>query len=700
MKIKSLILLPFFALLIFMSCQDEVIEITEIDEEQVFEANSQVANLMARVSTKDGSKDNIIDGSRELSVNLPVKVFANSEEITINSTKDYSKIETNFDANEDDDDTLEIEFPITVTSRDYSKTVVNSRTELNALRGDFPNEGEDDDIECIDFKYPISFSVYNANFQVAEVVTVNSDKELFLFIKNLEPGVLVRLNFPVTMEYADGSTVEVFNYIQLVKVIIEAIHLCDEDDDNDYNDDDFTKKRLDELLQSCPWIVKDIHRNDNNLNNNYQDYAMFFNEDGKVQVRTNTGNIHTGSWETEITTDRGAKITLKFDTLVDFTLQWFVYEIEEGKIKLFTEGGNRIILKKDCDVLTSDCSEEHIKDFLKTCNWNVVAFDGSDNLIEYELSFRDDQKLYVTLGTDQVLAKWSVSLSSTGRTEITLSEVAASGIQAINGSWNVLECGEDRIKFIDANNQTMVIEKNNCYGEEEFKNVITACSLEVSELLFNGTNLANEFNDYLFTFYENGMLVVQTNGDKINYGSWDATTGINGNAVVLINMLELSNNINGYYELESFDSKFIKLTTIEDKVLKFKKRCENTNPDNDVEQIKTWLRNDLWQITYFVQDGIDQTDDFTDVKFNFQENNNTVVIDYSVATPSEQNLQYEVLRDNSNQLRFIINYLGLFPYYEIDNDWYITEVGENKIELHNINEPNDTQNVLVIEKIQ
>ena len=88
-----------------------------------------------------------------------------------------------------------------------------------------PNEN-DDDIECIDFKYPISISIYNLNFQVIDVVTINSDRQLHHFIKNLERGVLASLNFPVTMVYADGSTIEVHNNQELERVMKEARNLA------------------------------------------------------------------------------------------------------------------------------------------------------------------------------------------------------------------------------------------------------------------------------------------------------------------------------------------------------------------------------------------------------------------------------------------------------------------------------------------
>ena len=67
-------------------------------------------------------------------MNLPVTVFANGIEIVVDSEEDLERIEETFDASDDDNDTLEIVFPITVTMSDYTEMVINNQAELNALR--------------------------------------------------------------------------------------------------------------------------------------------------------------------------------------------------------------------------------------------------------------------------------------------------------------------------------------------------------------------------------------------------------------------------------------------------------------------------------------------------------------------------------------------------------------------------------------
>ena len=135
-RISLLYVIPFFALFMLASCQKEAVEITGLDTQETFVAESNLASLITETSTMDGSCDNIIDKANGFSVNLPVTVIVNGVEITVNSESDYELIEELFDDSDDDYDTLEIVFPITITLSDYTEVVVNSQAELEALRAE------------------------------------------------------------------------------------------------------------------------------------------------------------------------------------------------------------------------------------------------------------------------------------------------------------------------------------------------------------------------------------------------------------------------------------------------------------------------------------------------------------------------------------------------------------------------------------
>ena len=117
--------------------------------------------------------DNIIDGASCLSVELPVTVTVNGITLEINDDDGYEDIEDIIDLFDDDIDTVEIAYPITVILPDYSTVVVNSDAELAALTANCVGENEDDDdIECIDFQYPITASIYNSNNDLIDSITL------------------------------------------------------------------------------------------------------------------------------------------------------------------------------------------------------------------------------------------------------------------------------------------------------------------------------------------------------------------------------------------------------------------------------------------------------------------------------------------------------------------------------------------------
>jgi len=290
----KLLTITFFALLVFTSCQDEIIEETQINEQELIVANSELANLLQSTAARDGSVDNILDNANCLSINLPVTVIVNDITITINTLEDLELIEDIFDEFENDSDVLELLFPITIILNDHEEIVINNQDELDAFIEQC-TDYSDDDIECIDFHYPISFSIYNTQFQIIETVFIENDRELHHFLERIENSnsgaLLVSLNFPITMVYANGETIEVHNNQELARVLNEARENCDDKEA-------CRKQVVDRYLQECYW---EIHRY--NGDDNFRDFDIYFKENGELLIvnenSTGVANI-TGIWRTSV----------------------------------------------------------------------------------------------------------------------------------------------------------------------------------------------------------------------------------------------------------------------------------------------------------------------------------------------------------------------------------------------------------------
>ncbi len=523
-KMRILLLIPFFALLFFTSCQEETVEITPPAESEALVANSTLTSFISSTSAKDGSADNIIDKASCLSVELPVTVVVNGLEIIVDSTEDYKVIEAIFNKFEDDEDKLDIVFPITIILADHTEIVLNNRTDLEKLIEECRDENEpDDDIECIDFQYPISFSVYDTEFQVIDVITVENDRELHRFVKRVANAeVLASLNFPVTMLLADGSTVVVNNNEELESTINEAKDACDEDDDNDYGDDDFTKERLDEYLKICPWVVYEFKRDNQDNTAQYKEYALNFKEDNIVVMRARGGDVLTGTWSTRVT-DRGALLKLEFENLADFTLEWIVYDIEYGKIKLYEVGGNRIIMKKNCDVVI-DITKERIKNYLQECLWRVarLSVDGTDNEKDYigtPLKFFENDVVKIRVNGELVEGTYEIGVRNTGF----VLKINLEGRPDLKLEWLITFLEPGLIKLENENNK-MILKRHCPEGDEDVNyidDVLVAGIWEVASYITDGNvNNTEEFIGYTIDFLESGYIKVVDPNDGIIDGSW------------------------------------------------------------------------------------------------------------------------------------------------------------------------------------
>ncbi len=436
----------------FTACQKEYDPIVETSEEETMTANSAAASLMTNMVSNDGSYDNIVDGSSCFDVRFPYTVSVNGLELTINSKDDLRLIEEIFDSLDEDNDILDIIFPVTITMADYSDITINNLAELSEHAEECIEGGNDDDIECIDVIYPVTFFTYDREEQQTGSVTVESDKEMRRFFAGLDMEDIISLQFPVMFEMYDGTKITVNNIEELRAAIERAKEACDEDDDNDYNDDDFTKERLDNLLAECPWLVKELRRNDQNNSEQYENYLVNFNEDGSVIVKDREGNVLIGEWMTRVS-DYRVLLKLEFDVLVDFSLEWFVYEIDGDRIKLYAGEGDKIVLKTTCGEAPEVCDADFIQDTLSTCRWVVANAEGGflENL---NIDF-SNMNIHVRNpdGVVEDEGNWSID------GEVLVFNNLSMTLANYIGEWTVIECAPHRFK-IKRGDEYLIIEKD------------------------------------------------------------------------------------------------------------------------------------------------------------------------------------------------------------------------------------------------
>jgi len=511
---------------------------------------------MRSTASNDGTVDNIMDDSDCFTVNLPVTIIANGITLTIESLDDLGLIEIIFEQNANDEDDIEFLFPITIILNDYTEVNIESLEELETFIENCVSNEEV--IECVDFVYPITFSIYNTNFQVIDTVEINNDYELYIFLSDLEngnQGVLASLNFPVSLIYANGDTIEVTSNQELQDAIAAAESDCSvEECEANYTE-------LIGWLVECDMDVYTFDENGDAIDEN----QVVFNLDGTVIVNGTPAVTETGNWSI----DEFNENALTIEGLVTFDLlngEWTLEGCNEDRIVFSQSTGSgsvsmelvmncdtndnplgcleasditicdenndgyevfniysglspisgctvnnpvsvsfhtslmdaesnsnpipsataftnttspqtvyvRIELISDTNVFEileiglylenctgGDCSENEVDANLVECIWNVIDFDGSDNLIVYDLDFNADGTLIITGNGLTIASMWSTSSSGSG-TIVDFGSVAGPDIQAISGSWVVNECQTDRFVLTGVNNNSTMIMGQDC----------------------------------------------------------------------------------------------------------------------------------------------------------------------------------------------------------------------------------------------
>ncbi|MGV6845808.1 MAG: hypothetical protein ACWA42_06750 [Lutibacter sp.] len=448
MKLKNYFLLLSIISLVFFSCQKEINTVVQPQQNEILAKNSVTATLAKNTVTHDGSKDNIIDHASCLSVQLPVTVIANGLEITINSENDYQEIEDVFDQFDFDVDNLEIIFPITIILSDYSEVVINNMDELTAYVNSCAGENEpDDDIECIDFIYPITFSIFDSANELTDTITVENDEQFYLFLEDMNESDIVQINFPISVQLADGTEKTIENIDQLEHAIEEAQNSCNEDDNNDYNDDDCidcSVSLITEVLQSCSWMPDTVKINGEDNSDQYANYIFTFHNDGTVTANDN-GNELQGTWSVE-EGETQIIVTIHFDDLTDFSYSWKLHEIDNDNTEVdLLLDNNKLKLEKVCVEDKTNFENALIEGTWLVAKFNNEGTDETANYNDFVLNFMEDGSVAATKNNDVVNGTWQVNYDS-GHLKLYLDFGDATPFDQLNEDWLSVDIQTTRVE--------------------------------------------------------------------------------------------------------------------------------------------------------------------------------------------------------------------------------------------------------------
>lgn len=431
--------LILFALFNFFACQNETVnETTSGDEQETIAANSTLTNLMSRTSQNDGSQDDILDNADCFSVNLPVTIEVSGTTYTINTLNDLEVLE---DLVEDGEIDLEFSFPITITFSDYSQITIESEDQLEEFVEDCLNSEEDDDfIDCVNFQYPISFSIYNTDFQVIDTVAITNDEELFEFLDNLDENDsadLVSLNFPVTLLYENGTSVTVNTNQELEQALNEAETNCETTTNSFECFEDFTLTVCDDSDDSVDGVVT------LNLEDILEEELDDCEELGDYSI-----TIHETLQDAEAGTN---PLASPYTNVIAYQQTLYIriiapngeYQIYELQIEI-----------EDCS--DESCSQADVEAFLQECIWNIVNYNGSENFINYDFDFTSSFDVFVTDGNNNDVSEGSWSVAQNNESLYLNFDL---DFEDLDGNWLIIDCDDDRLE-IQKENTTIVLEKD------------------------------------------------------------------------------------------------------------------------------------------------------------------------------------------------------------------------------------------------
>ncbi len=652
-SLLKLLTITFFALLVFTSCQDEVIEETLINEQELLTASSPLASLMQSTSARDGRVDNILDNANCLSVNLPVTVVVNDITITINTLEDLELIEDIFNEFENDNDILELLFPIIIILNNHEEIVIINQDELNAFIEQCIDDSHDD-IECIDFQYPISFSIYNTSFQIIETVVIENDRELYEFLERIENSnsgaLLVSLNFPVTMVYANGETIEVHNNQELSRVLNEAQENCDDEEA-------CRKEVVDMYLQECYWNVVAY-----NNSNDFMNYDLYFKSDGIFKVKEGETIVGIGTWSTTLT---DAGVVLKIIDLTNVVAEsiiggdWLIVECDDDRFelaKLATSANEavNIIIEQECpDDL--GCSAQEVRLFLEECQW--LADSNLFTNVAIGAFYFEDNHVLVVVASDgnEVVGAWDVELTNEG---IIIAIDLPAPYDVISKRWNISECGEHRVKMTSGE-YYLVFDREcpfECFESNETV-ILTECDGETDDdsAIFD---LTIAYEDcaiiaiYSFTYYEssedaaNGMNQIEVPTEYANTSNPQ------------IVYLKLENINNGHFEL--FEIKLI---------------VEYCNQDCTEQELDSYLMECVWNVVNFNGDN-------HLIGYDLEFNNTEGITITDTATNGTYTGFWSTSQTNDGVLIQFANING--PNIQaVNGNWIVTDCRSDRLVLHN-----------------
>ncbi|MGB5226616.1 MAG: hypothetical protein WBN55_00030, partial [Eudoraea sp.] len=148
------------------------------------------------------------------------------------------------------------------------------------------------------------------------------------------------------------------------------------------------------------------------------------------------------------------------------------------------------------------------------------------------------------------------------------------------------------------------------------------------------------------------------------------------------------------HEIEQHDDENQVDMRLGDDRLRFESDCTNSGDGNggeNMDMLGTILQDGLWKVASYLDDGIDETNDYGGYELNFN-NDGTVVADNGTPINGDWSLQ-------NSETTLILNFGTFMPFNEFNDDWDVIATSDTSVELQDVSGGGGGTDTLILEKL-
>lgn len=552
----------------------------------------------------------------------------------------------------------------------------------NLLQNTTSNDGSDDNIidnaSCISIELPVTVQVAGLEIIVDDPDDFETIEDIFDEFDDDED--VVEIIFPITIVLSDFTEVIITDMNELENFTDDC------NGENEFDDDiecaDIKYPVIATLFNSSNEIINTF-----TLSSDQELYEFIDDLDEEDIVNVN--------FPITVILYDGTEVQVSNLQMLETILEDAEDDCDEDDDNDYNDD--------DCD----NCTTDQLSDVLLACSdWSVDKLERNDQDLEdlyatYQFNFANDGTLTAESDTDMFTGTWETNGSGNN---ITVA-INIPNLSDFNATWNLheidqdpgesdvdLRMGDDRLRFRTActNNGG---NDNTGVDDSTLVQALTTGDWYITNY-FDDVDETASFTDLVFNFAADGTATANGAGMTTD-GTWSTSSGDETPLELNLNfgvtppfdeldedwdVLEVTNEIIRLKDISGGDGSTDFLT--------FERNpASNGNGGSD---LSTVLVDGNWIVSSYLDDGNDQTNDYTAFTFSFAADGSATANNGSVTngTWSAQN------GDN----KLVLDFGATIPLDEFNDDWDVITVSDTQIELRDVSGGDGTTDTLIFTK--